>query len=242
MERTHVGHHHACHDIPDNGRRTERHDKTHENGNALEDSRVGIRQQRPYHHQHQRIAQHAQNVIGGLCPVGIESAQFQTPRLNLACKVLQSAHQIAEAEVDDDNLEDIRQVTQHRAEDVLHRIPDIAEDRERERARLWEQREKYRHRDEQLNANNNELQEFIDKHAGNLLTMDIKELVVLPAYRFQGSREFAHHPEPPFRKQLARQLDKPHLHSNKQQRQQETPQLALQAIGLMKLMDFLLNG
>ena len=94
----------------------------------MEYLRIAIWQQGPYHHQHERVAQQAQDVIGRFCPVGIEAVDLQASLPYLVHEEADALHQIAEANDDDHYLEEVWQESSHRLQDADKGIPEIAKD------------------------------------------------------------------------------------------------------------------
>ena len=109
MEGAHIGHHHACHHIADDRRGAQRDDDTDEYRYALEHLRIAVGQQGPYHDKHERVEQEAQDDIGGAGPVSIESIDLQVAVANLIHQIMDTLDQIAEADHNDDYLEEVGQ-------------------------------------------------------------------------------------------------------------------------------------
>ena len=187
VEGAHVGHHQTGYEVADDGGGAERGDDTDEDRHALEHLRVAVGQQGPYHDEHQRIEQDAQDVVGGLCPVGVEAAYLQVSRLYLTCKIADEPQQIAEAEPDGDNLEKLGDVVEDSYQDVLEGVPDVAQDGVCYRFRLREDGEQPGEGGKQQNEDDIVAQHLVERHDDDTLLVDVEELVVLEDDRLQAA-------------------------------------------------------
>ena len=157
----------------------------------MEDLGIAVGQQGPYHDQHERVAQQAQDIVGGLSPVGIEAVDLQVFRGYLVHQVADAPDQVAEAEHDDDNLEEVGQEAHDGLHDTDKGVPDVAEDGIGERLGLREHREQQGNEEQQQQENGHIAQHIEARQEDNALTVQVEHLIVLDGQRLRAAQQTA---------------------------------------------------
>ena len=155
--------------------------------------------------------------------------------------IVDTLDEIAEADDDDDNLDEVRDVAHDTQSDVLERIPDIAEQLERQALCFGEDAEEQRYADEELQHDHNPEDDARQQQEDVGSVARVQQFITLED---EGAYPGAHGPDDTLvqtAEQTVGQDDEHNLHDDDEQGQQHARDLGPQSVFLLQFLDFGLN-